>query len=117
MRSATLGLFVQVQRPPGHSGGNDGGSDLARKSWKSGCRLQERIIDAPTGVQSIESGDRNADPDRPQGQHAGQMIGKSPWLQSVHVDTDARARRHLDVTLTTAGPNSLAGAVRTKVAA
>ena len=23
------------------------------------------------------------------GRHPGQMIGRSPWLQSVHVDTDA----------------------------
>ena len=47
----------------------------------------------------------------------GQMIGKSPWLQSVHANTDARPGDILPVTLVAAGPNSLTGAVRQKVAA
>src|SRR6478672_7436669 len=51
------------------------------------------------------------------GRLAGQMIGKSPWLQSVHAETDAKPGDILDVTLIGAGPNSLAGAVRQKVAA
>ena len=40
----------------------------------------------------------------------GQMIGKSPWLQSVHVETDAAPGDIIDVTLTSAGPNSMTGA-------
>ena len=32
-----VGLFVQIQRPPRHPGGNDGGSDRAARSWTSGC--------------------------------------------------------------------------------
>jgi len=51
------------------------------------------------------------------GRHDGQMIGRSPWLQSVHVETDAQPGAMLDVTLVAAGPNSLTGAVRQKVAA
>ena len=51
------------------------------------------------------------------GRRDGQMIGKSPWLQSVHVETDAKPGDILDVTLVAAGPNSMAGAVRQKVAA
>ena len=51
------------------------------------------------------------------GRKPGQMIGKSPWLQSVHVDTDAPVGTMLDVTLTSAGPNSLGGALRTAKAA
>jgi tRNA-2-methylthio-N6-dimethylallyladenosine synthase len=51
------------------------------------------------------------------GKLAGQMIGKSPWLQSVHVDTAASAGDMLDVTLIAAGANSMTGAVRQKVAA
>ena len=51
------------------------------------------------------------------GRHAGQMIGRSPWLQSVHVDTDARPGDMLDVTLVAAGARSMTGAVRRKVAA
>ena len=51
------------------------------------------------------------------GRRGGQMIGKSPWLQSVHVETAARPGDMLDVTLVAALPNSLTGAVRQKVAA
>ena len=32
------------------------------------------------------------------------MIGKSPWLQSVHVETDAKPGDIFDVTLVAAGP-------------
>jgi len=51
------------------------------------------------------------------GRRPGQMIGRSPWLQSVHVETDAPVGTMLDVTLVSAGPNSLAGAVRQAEAA
>ena len=51
------------------------------------------------------------------GKLPGQMIGRSPWLQSVHVETDARPGDLVDVTLVAAGPNSIAGALRQKVAA
>ena len=51
------------------------------------------------------------------GRHQGQMIGKTPWLQSVHVDTPAKPGDLLDVTLVSAGPNSMTGAARSKVAA
>jgi tRNA-2-methylthio-N6-dimethylallyladenosine synthase len=43
------------------------------------------------------------------GRKPGQMIGKSPWLQSVFVDTDASIGDMIDVRLTAALPNSLAG--------
>ena len=43
------------------------------------------------------------------GRKPGQMIGKSPWLQSVFVDTDAAIGDMIDVRLTAALPNSLAG--------
>jgi tRNA-2-methylthio-N6-dimethylallyladenosine synthase len=51
------------------------------------------------------------------GRRERQMIGKSPWLQSVHVETDAKPGDILDVTLVAAGSNSLTGAIRQKVAA
>jgi tRNA-2-methylthio-N6-dimethylallyladenosine synthase len=51
------------------------------------------------------------------GRHDGQMIGRSPWLQSVHVDTSARPGDIVDVTLVAAGPNSMTGAPRQQVAA
>jgi len=46
------------------------------------------------------------------GKHRGQMIGRSPWLQSVHVDTDAKPGDILDVSVVAASSNSLSGAVR-----
>jgi tRNA-2-methylthio-N6-dimethylallyladenosine synthase len=51
------------------------------------------------------------------GKLPGQMIGRSPWLQSVHVETDCQPGDLIDVTLVAAGPNSMAAAVRTKEAA
>ena len=51
------------------------------------------------------------------GKLAGQMIGRSPWLQSVHVETNASPGEIIDVTLVAAGPNSMTGAQRTRVAA
>jgi tRNA-2-methylthio-N6-dimethylallyladenosine synthase len=50
------------------------------------------------------------------GKHSGQMIGRSPWLQSVHVDTDAKPGDIIDVTVVAATSNSLTGAVQERVA-
>ena len=47
------------------------------------------------------------------GKHEGQLIGKSPWLQSVHVTAPGLAIGDMvDVEITSAGPNSLGAAVR-----
>jgi tRNA-2-methylthio-N6-dimethylallyladenosine synthase len=43
------------------------------------------------------------------GRKPGQMIGKSPWLQSVVVQSDAPIGTLLDVAVTGSGPNSLFG--------
>ena len=51
------------------------------------------------------------------GRHPGQMIGRSPWLQSVHFDTSAQPGEIVDVTLLVAGSHSMTGAERQKVAA
>ena len=51
------------------------------------------------------------------GKHEDQKVGRSPWLQSVHVQADAQPGDILDVTLVAAGPNSMSGAARQKVAA
>ena len=51
------------------------------------------------------------------GRNPGQMIGKSPWLQSVHVETSATAGDIIDVTLVEAGPRSMSGAERALAAA
>ncbi|MBB5986972.1 tRNA (N6-isopentenyl adenosine(37)-C2)-methylthiotransferase MiaB [Sphingobium lignivorans] len=52
------------------------------------------------------------------GRHPGQLIGKSPWLQSVHVEAaDARIGDIIEVDIVSAGPNSLGGAVVARRAA
>jgi tRNA-2-methylthio-N6-dimethylallyladenosine synthase len=51
------------------------------------------------------------------GRHQGQMIGRSPWLQSVHFETSAQPGDIVDVTLVSAGPQSMAGAEAERVAA
>ena len=51
------------------------------------------------------------------GRQLGQMIGRSPWMQSVHLETTASPGEMVDVTLISAGPNSMAGAARAAKAA
>jgi tRNA-2-methylthio-N6-dimethylallyladenosine synthase len=51
------------------------------------------------------------------GKLPGQMIGRSPWLQSVHVETAAEPGDIVNATLIAAGPNSMTGAERQQVAA
>ena len=46
------------------------------------------------------------------GRHPGQLIGRSPYLQAVHAKADSSLLgRLVDVTIVSAGPNSLAGEV------
>ncbi len=51
------------------------------------------------------------------GKLPGQMLGKSPWLQSVHLLTDAAIGELVEVDLVRADPNSLAGVERVRVEA
>jgi len=51
------------------------------------------------------------------GRKPGQLVGKTPWLQSVHLETDAAVGDLVEVELLSAGPNSLAGARLLPVAA
>lgn len=52
------------------------------------------------------------------GRYPGQRIGKTPWLQSVHVVApDAALGEIIDVDIVSAGPNSLAGALAERKAA
>jgi tRNA-2-methylthio-N6-dimethylallyladenosine synthase len=45
-----------------------------------------------------------------EGRHPGQLVGKTPWLQSVHVDAAGAAIGDMvAVDIVSAGPNSLAG--------
>jgi tRNA-2-methylthio-N6-dimethylallyladenosine synthase len=45
------------------------------------------------------------------GRRPGQRLGKSPWLQSVHVETEAALGEVIDVDIVSAGPNSVGGIV------
>jgi tRNA-2-methylthio-N6-dimethylallyladenosine synthase len=80
-------------------------------------RLQERINAHSLAFNRSKVGSDTKILIERKGRHAGQMIGKSPWLQSVHVDTDAQPGDFMDVTVLAAGPNSLSGAVLRKAAA
>ena len=51
------------------------------------------------------------------GKLPGQMLGKSPWLQSVHLTTDAKIGDMIEVELASGGPNSMAGVERIRAAA
>jgi len=51
------------------------------------------------------------------GRKPGQRIGKSPWLQSIHIETDQPIGTMLDVDILSAGPRSLAGALPAEEAA
>ncbi|MET0250873.1 MAG: tRNA (N6-isopentenyl adenosine(37)-C2)-methylthiotransferase MiaB [Novosphingobium sp.] len=51
------------------------------------------------------------------GRHAGQWLGKSPWLQSVHFTGEAAIGELVEVELAEAGPNSMAGRMLARIAA
>ncbi len=80
-------------------------------------RLQERINVHQLAFNRSKIGADTQVLIERRGRHDGQMIGRSPWLQSVHVETDAAPGDILDVTLVAAGANSMAGAIRRKAAA
>ena len=77
-------------------------------------RLQARITEHQLAFNRSKVGTETRLLIERRGRHEGQMIGRSPWLQSVHVDSAAQAGDILDVTLIAAGPNSMTGAERQK---
>jgi tRNA-2-methylthio-N6-dimethylallyladenosine synthase len=80
-------------------------------------RLQERITQNSLAFNGTKVGCDTQILIERRGRRPGQMIGRSPWLQSVHVETGAGPGDIVDVTLVSAGPNSMAGAVRRREAA
>ena len=80
-------------------------------------RLQARINEHQLAFNRSKVGVETQVLIERKGKYEGQMIGRSPWLQSVHVETAAEAGDVIPVTLVAAGPNSMTGAVRQKVAA
>jgi tRNA-2-methylthio-N6-dimethylallyladenosine synthase len=80
-------------------------------------RLQARIAEHSLDFNRATIGkDTRILIDR-KGRQSGQMIGKSPWLQSVFVETDATIGDMLDVSIIRALPNSLGGVIRRSVKA
>jgi tRNA-2-methylthio-N6-dimethylallyladenosine synthase len=80
-------------------------------------RLQERIDAHQLAFNRSKVGANTQILIERKGKHEGQMVGRSPWLQSVHAETGAQPGDIIDVTLVAAGPNSMTGAVRAKAAA
>ena len=80
-------------------------------------RLQERINEHRLAFNRSKVGISTQTLVERSGKHPGQVIGRSPWLQSVHVETQAQPGEIIDVTLIAAGPNSMSGAIPKMVAA
>ena len=80
-------------------------------------RLQARLAEHSLAFNRATIGQDLAILIDRKGRLPGQMIGKSPWLQSVFVETDAGIGDMVDVTITQALPNSLGGVVRSSQAA
>ncbi|MCL6740915.1 tRNA (N6-isopentenyl adenosine(37)-C2)-methylthiotransferase MiaB [Sphingomonas sp. RB56-2] len=80
-------------------------------------RLQARIAEHSLAFNRATIGSDTQILIERKGRLAGQMIGKSPWLQSVFVETGAEIGDMLDVTIAQALPNSLGGVIRSAKAA
>ena len=80
-------------------------------------RLQARINTHQAAFNRASVGKETEVLIERRGRYPGQMIGRSPWLQSVHVDTDAVPGDVLAVKLLADGPRSMTGELLTKVAA
>ena len=103
----------------GHPGGNHGGSDRARGDGRAAAAAARRA--SPSTSWPSTARPSAATPQvliERKGQRAGQMIGTLA-LAAVGPCRNRRARpaTMIDVTLTAAGPNSMAGAVRQQAAA
>jgi tRNA-2-methylthio-N6-dimethylallyladenosine synthase len=79
-------------------------------------RLQALIVEQQIAFNQATVGKRTTVLLERPGKHPGQLIGKSPWLQSIVVDEGA-AGDLLDVDIVAAGPNSLTGVVTKRMAA
>jgi tRNA-2-methylthio-N6-dimethylallyladenosine synthase len=81
-------------------------------------RLQAAINEHQLAFNQATVGKRTTILLERKGRHPGQLIGKTPWLQSVHVEAaHARIGDLIEVDILSAGPNSLAGAVTAQQAA
>ncbi|MCB2015345.1 MAG: tRNA (N6-isopentenyl adenosine(37)-C2)-methylthiotransferase MiaB [Sphingobium sp.] len=73
-------------------------------------RLQAQIVADQLAFNQATVGKRCKVLIEKPGRKPGQLVGKSPWLQSVHVYADgAKIGDMIEVDIVSAGPNSLAG--------
>jgi tRNA-2-methylthio-N6-dimethylallyladenosine synthase len=80
-------------------------------------RLQALLNDQQHAFNRATLGARTRVLIERRGKLPGQMLGKSPWLQSVHLMTDAPIGTMVEVDITSAGPNSLGAAEKVPAAA
>ena len=73
-------------------------------------RLQALLTEQQLAFNRASVGRRTSVLLERKGKRPGQLIGKSPWLQSVHLETGAAIGDLIDVDILAAGPNSLGGA-------
>jgi len=72
--------------------------------------LQARISADQLAFNQATVGKRTSILIEKPGRKPGQLVGKSPWLQSIHVYADGeRIGDMIEVDIVSAGPNSLAG--------
>jgi len=82
------------------------------------ARLQAAINEDQLAFNQATVGKRTQILLERKGRHPGQLVGKTPWLQSVHVEAaGARIGDLIDVDIVSAGPNSLAGIIVARQAA
>ncbi|MFC3712350.1 tRNA (N6-isopentenyl adenosine(37)-C2)-methylthiotransferase MiaB [Sphingoaurantiacus capsulatus] len=109
--------FKYSSRPGTPAAGMDGHLDEEVKSERL-ARLQALIVEQAFAFNRATVGRRVEVLMERQGKKPGQLIGKSPYLQSVHVMAPGLAIGDLvEVELLSAGPNSLEGALIQKAAA
>jgi tRNA-2-methylthio-N6-dimethylallyladenosine synthase len=77
-------------------------------------RLQALLNDQQLAFNRASVGRRTGVLLEREGKRPGQKVGKSPWLQSVHVETGAGIGEMVDVEIVSAGPNSLAAVMPAK---
>ena len=80
-------------------------------------RLQALINEQQLAFNRATIGRRTSVLLERRGKKPGQLIGKSPWLQSVHLETAAAIGDIVEVEIVSAGPNSVAGAALMRNAA
>ncbi|MEO1774762.1 MAG: tRNA (N6-isopentenyl adenosine(37)-C2)-methylthiotransferase MiaB [Pseudomonadota bacterium] len=72
-------------------------------------RLQALLAEQQAAFQQAKVGTRMGVLLEKPGRHPGQMVGRSPWLQAVHLDADPTRRGEIvEVEITAARANSLA---------